>query len=175
MSKSPSNPSRTGSSASVDDEIAGLETLDAATLRAQWPTWFGRPPPARMQRRMLALALAHRIQSQRLGGLSRNAARFLDDVAARVFDKHGAAPVKARRIKAGAKLVREWRGVAHEVTVVDGGFVWNGALYRSLSAIARAITGTRWNGLVFFGLKTGPGTAERRLARTPAIDPRSAP
>jgi Protein of unknown function (DUF2924) len=136
-------------------EIARIGALEAAALRALWPAWFGRPAPPRMQRATLAFALGHRIQSATLGGLSRASARSLDAVAEQEFGRAGrriAAP--RRRLKPGTKLVREWQGVVHDVAVVEDGFVWNGARHRSLSAIARAITGTRWNGLVFFGLKT---------------------
>jgi hypothetical protein len=135
-------------------EIARIGDLDAAALRVLWPAWFSRPAPPRMQRATLALALAHRIQSATLAGLAPASARSLDAVADQEFGRTGrriAAP--PRRLKPGTRLVREWQGMVHDVAVVDDGFVWNGARHRSLSAIARAITGTRWNGLVFFGLK----------------------
>ena len=138
----------------VTIEIAQIGALDAPALRSLWPTWFGTPPPVRMRRDMLALALAYRIQSKALGGLSKPAVRTLDAVAAREF---GEATVRTtdqpRRLRPGTRLVREWHGVVHDVAVVEDGFVWDGTRYRSLSAVARAITGTRWNGLVFFGLK----------------------
>lgn len=134
-------------------EIAKLETLDAAALRQLWPRHFGRPPPGWMQRRTLALALAHRIQCEALGGLTRTAARFLDQIAAREFGEAAARASKPRRIRVGTTLVREWHGIVHEVAVVEDGFAWNGVRHKSLSAVARAITGTRWNGPAFFGLK----------------------
>ena len=145
---------RPRSQAEVISEIARISALDATALRALWPAWFGKPPPARMRRDMLALALAYRIQCKALGGLSKQAVRTLDAVAAREF---GGTAVRTsdqpRRLRPGTKLVREWHGAVHDVAVVEDGFVWNGTRYRSLSAVARAITGTRWNGLVFFGLK----------------------
>jgi hypothetical protein len=141
--------------AQVSEEIARIGELEAKALRDLWPDWLGRAAPARMHRRTLALALTYRIQCDVLGGLSKLALRALDLVAAREFGEgHNRASLPSRQIRAGTTLIREWHGVAHEVLVVEGGFSWNGARHRSLSAIARAITGTRWNGLVFFGLKS---------------------
>jgi len=167
-SKSP----RPRNPAELAAEIARIGGLDAPALKALWPAWYGKaspgsPParaPARMQRTTLALALAHRMQSEVLGGVSKESARTLDAVAAQEFGETSARPsAPPRRLKPGTRLVREWRGVVHEVAVVEGGFAWNGARHRSLSAIARAITGTRWNGLVFFGLKSA-GSSKARAA-----------
>lgn len=141
------------SPAQVAVEVARLGDLDATALRALWPVWFKASPPARMQRTTLALALAYRIQAMTTGDLSKASARALDAIAVQEFGDATEVPVAVRRHKTGTKLVREYRGVVHEVAVVNDGFDWNGVRYRSLSAIARAITGTRWNGLVFFGLK----------------------
>ena len=141
-----------GNSAPQAGATAGPRTRPLARKAPSSPP---ARPPARMQRTTLALALAHRMQCEVLGGVSKESARTLDAVAAQEFGETSARPsVPPRRIKVGSKLVREWRGVVHEVAVAEDGFAWNGARYRSLSAIARAITGTRWNGLVFFGLKT---------------------
>jgi len=139
--------------ADVAAEIARIGDLDAAALRALWPTWFETPMPARMRKATLALVLAHRIQSVTLGGLTKTAARTLDAVAAQEFGEATRASAQRIHVKPGTKLVREYHGRVHDVDVVDDGYVWNGTRYRSLSAIARAITGTQWNGLVFFGLK----------------------
>jgi hypothetical protein len=156
-------------------EIARLGDLEAAALRALWPAWFGRPAPPRMQRATLALALAHRIQSATRPSLSRDSARTLDAIADQEFGRSGRRIADPpRRLKPGTKLVREWRGAVHDVAVVDDGFLWNGTRHRSLSAIARAITGTRWNGLVFFGLKRAkrppPSPATRAATITEAAD-----
>jgi hypothetical protein len=137
--RSPAGHSR--NRAELTLEIARIGDLDAAALRALWPAWFGAPP--RMQRATLAIALAHRIQSATLAGLSQISTRILDAVADQEFGRAGQRIADPpRRLKPGTKLLREWHGVVHEVAVVDGGFVWNGARHRSLSAIARAITGT---------------------------------
>lgn len=155
-------------------EIARIGNLDALALRALWPDWFGCPPPARMRRETLGLAISYRIQCETLGGLSRQAARTLDAIAAQEFGEVAAsAAVTPHRLKPGTKLVREWHGIVHEVAVVADGFVWNGARHRSLSAIARAITGTRWNGLVFFGLKTA-GSSKAKSGTAAAIGARAA-
>jgi len=139
--------------ADVAAEIARIGDLDAVALRALWPTWFETPVPARMRKDTLALLLAHRIQSVTLGGLTKTAARTLDAVAAQEFGEATRARAPDGRLKPGTKLVREYQGRVHDVEVVDDGYIWNGTRYRSLSAIAQAITGTKWNGLVFFGLK----------------------
>jgi len=139
--------------ANVTAEIARIGDLDAAALRALWPKWFETPVPARMRKTTLALLLAHRIQSVTLGVLTKTAARTLDAVAAQEFGETARARAPDGRLKPGTRLVREYHGRVHDVEVVDDGYVWNGTRYRSLSAVARAITGTKWNGLVFFGLK----------------------
>ena len=149
-------------------EIARLGDLESAALRALWPAWFGRPAPPRMQRATLALALAHRIQAATLAGLSQASARTLDAIADEEFGRRGRRIFNPpRRLKPGTKLVREWQGAVHDVAVVDDGFLWNGVRHRSLSAIARAITGTRWNGLVFFGLKTAKRPPPAPVATMP--------
>ena len=154
---------RPRSQAEVASEIERVGVLDASALRALWPAWFGKPPPARMRRDMLALALAYRIQCATLGGLTKRAVQTLDAVAAREFSEAAVRTTgQPRRLRPGTKLVREWHGVVHDVAVVEDGFVWDGTRYRSLSAVARAITGTRWNGLVFFGLKAA-GTTKSRI------------
>ena len=148
------DPGRILSQADLVTEIARIGNLDATALRVLWPAWFGKPPPARMRRDMLVVALAYRIQCTTLAGLTKRTVRTLEAVATSEF---GEAAVRTtgqpRRLRPGTKLVREWHGVVHDVAVDADGFVWDGTRYRSLSAVARAITGTRWNGLVFFGLK----------------------
>lgn len=134
-------------------QLAALKTSPTPALRTQWRSLFGSEPPP-YNRRFLESRLAYRIQELAFGGLSRETVRRLDALAdaidagaARKGRASGARPI------AGTQLIREWKGVEHVVTVRIDGFDYAGAPYRSLSAIARAITGTRWNGLVFFGLK----------------------
>lgn len=152
MTRHHSGPTRFAP-ADIAAEIARIGDLDAASLRALWPTWFDTPVPARMRKATLALVLAHRIQSMTHGGLTKTATRTLDAVAAEEFGERSRAAVHRMQLKPGTRLVREYHGRVHEVDVIDDGYVWNGTRYRSLSAIARAITGTHWNGIVFFGLK----------------------
>jgi len=110
-------------------------------------------------------AVAYRLQEQILGGLQPELRRQLRAIAGRA--RHGGEPaLAAPRLKPGTKLLRDWQGHAHEVLVSDEGFVWQQARYRSLSQIARAITGTRWSGPVFFGLKSR--TTSARATRSPA-------
>ena len=105
---------------------------------------------------MLALAIAHARQKRRYGGLTKAVAKELDRLLA-----HGLSdgaidtrrPAATPLPRAGTILVREWQGTTHHVTVVDDGFLWNGQTHRSLSSIARAITGTKWNGPRFFGMR----------------------
>lgn len=139
--------------ADVAAEVARIGDLDAAALRALWPAWFEAPVPARMRRATLAMILAHRIQSMTRGGLPKTAGRSLDALAAQEFGEAKRSTFHRTDVKPGTRLVREYHGRVHDVVVVEDGYVWNGTRYRSLSAVARAITGTRWNGHVFFGLK----------------------
>ena len=106
-------------------------------------------------RGFLIRGLAHRIQELAYGGLSKAHQTRLEALIADGDEAGGKRKAKGvgDRLLAGTRLVREWKGVGHEVTVVDGGFEYQGRRYRSLSAIARAITGTRWNGPLFFGLR----------------------
>ena len=121
-----------------------LEGLDLADLRARWRARYGAPPALRSPE-LLALMLAWRIQAEREGGLDADIRRAL---------RRPAGVRAAAEPTGGTRLAREWEGVAHEVIVIDGGgFLYRGDRYRSLSQIARAITGVRWNGPRFFGLR----------------------
>jgi len=138
-------------SAALENEIAHLRGLDLAGLRARWRTSFGRQPPAHVPRHLLLRLLAYRIQAEALGDLDPATARFLDRLAGRNGE---AAPLLADvSLRPGTLLVREWNGASHRVMVLEDGFAWNGATFKSLSQVARAITGTRWNGPRFFGLR----------------------
>ena len=139
----------------VLSQLAELPGLPYGELKARWRQYFGVEPPA-YRRGFLIRGLAHRIQELAYGGLSKAHQARLE---ALIADGDGGGKRKGRargeRLLAGTRLVREWKGVSHEVTVVEGGFEYQGRRYRSLSAIARAITGTRWNGPLFFGLRKG--------------------
>jgi hypothetical protein len=134
--------------------IAALKTMPAPELRRTWQQLFDTPPP-RYNRRFLESRLAFRLQELAYGGLKPETVRRLEQLGEQLDG--GNIVVRRRRADdrpiAGTKLIREYQGVLHHVTVLQDGYEWQGRPYKSLSAVARAITGTRWNGLVFFGLK----------------------
>ena len=133
-------------------QVAELPTLPTPKLKAMWRELTGTEPPP-YNRTFLVKRLAYRIQELAFGGLSVQAERRLDDL---VDELDGKKKPKAKDMTApiiGTKLIREWQGVLQEVTALADGFEWQGRRYQSLSAVARAITGTRWNGPLFFGLR----------------------
>jgi DUF2924 family protein len=137
------------------DVIIGLENLEQLSrdeLRALWTEELAEKPPPSLGRDILALGVAYTRQERRYGGLSRPVAKELDRLLARALGDTPELPTKPLP-RAGTILVREWQGTTHHVTVTDDGFLWNGKPHRSLSSIARAITGTTWNGPRFFGLR----------------------
>jgi hypothetical protein len=140
---------------SIEVEIARLRDFDLAALSARWHHVFGRPAPAHLPRHLLFRMLAYRLQADILGDLDGDSRRLLDHAASPEAAGKRAAEVRrlAREVKPGTILAREWNGRMHRVTVMAGGFAWNGGTYPSLSKIALAITGTRWNGPRFFGLR----------------------
>jgi hypothetical protein len=133
-------------------DVASLPALDAATLRQRWEGLFGTDPSPRVGRSLLVSAISYRIQERDLGGLKPATQRLLDRI---VEGRSEAAPerIPKRRASAGALLIREWRGVSHRVTVLDNDVVYRKRRYKSLSEVARAITGARWSGPLFFGLR----------------------
>jgi hypothetical protein len=135
--------------------LAALKSATTPELRTQWRAHSGTEPPP-YNRRFLESRLAYRVQELAWGGLKPETVKRLDALAEALDGKtkKGAKAAGARPI-VGTKLIREWKGVEHVVTVTTDGFEYAGRPYRSLSAAARAITGTQWNGLVFFGLKGG--------------------
>jgi hypothetical protein len=138
-------------------QLASLKTTPVTGLKQKWRELFeGEPPP--YNRRLLESRLAYRIQELAYGGLSPQTVERLDALAHEIEGKGSkrSSSLQNRPI-AGTRLIREWRGVEHSVTVRQEDFEYQGRPYKSLSAIARAITGTRWNGLVFFGLKNKRG------------------
>jgi hypothetical protein len=139
----------------LEVEISCIAALNIVELRTLWRETMGRPAPDAVSKDLIARALAYRLQEQRRGGLDPHLHRLLLSLA-----KPGAEPV--RHLKIGSVIVREFEGKIHEVMVAPGGFYWSGQTYTSLSAIARKITGTSWNGPRFFGLrgKSEPAQAE---------------
>ena len=140
--------------ADVLGRVAALKASSALDLKQQWRELFGKEPPP-FNRPYLESRLAYRIQELAYGGLKPETRARLEALG----DQLDGGNVVLRRIRAdsrplaGTRLLREWKGTEHSITVLADGFEWEGRPYRSLSAIARAITGTRWNGWTFFGLK----------------------
>ena len=139
----------------IPARLAALKTTPTPELKKQWRDLFDSEPPP-FNRRYLESRLAYRIQELAYGGLKPETIRRLEALG----EQLDGGNITTRRIRAnlmpiaGTRLIREYRGVEQVITVLQDGFEWQGRPYRSLSAIARAVTGTRWNGLVFFGLKS---------------------
>ena len=134
--------------------LAALKAMSVNGLKAEWKVLFDAPAPNN-SRGFLEGRLAYRIQELSYGGPDKQTRRLLDMLADEV---EGTLTRKAqiadpRNPVVGTKLIRDWDGVAHAVTVLKEGFEWDGQRYKSLSSVARAITGTRWNGYRFFGLR----------------------
>lgn len=134
-------------------QLAALKAAPVANLKQKWRALFDREPPP-YNRRFLESRLAYRIQELAYGGLSQETIERLDAIA---DELEGKRPRRhsglLNRPIAGTRLIREWNGVEHSVTVRNSDFEYQGRPYKSLSAVAKHITGTQWNGLVFFGLK----------------------
>jgi hypothetical protein len=150
--------------ASVFSIVARLEGHDLNGLRRQWCAHLGGEPPAHLQRWLLMRVLAYRLQADALGGLNKAIQRKLasnrEQGAAVPFDRRAPQTRDGVGLKAGAMLVREWKGKLEQVMILEEGFAWNGQTFGSLSQIAKAMTGTNWNGHRFFGLRQGKTVRE---------------
>ena len=141
-------------------QIAALTGMTTAELQQRWRDLMGTEPPG-PRREFLIKRLAYRIQELAYGGLSQSTRQKMNDILEEAgYDEIGAPPGNGRRARGkpdlpliGTRLVREWNGGRYEVTVVSGGFEFQGRRYRSLTAITKVITGTHWNGRAFFGLR----------------------
>jgi hypothetical protein len=148
-------------STSIVKQIADLERASMTDLQHRWQQLIGTEPP-RYNREFLVRRLAHRLQELAHGGLSPAVRTKMDQLLEDAgYNEIGAVrtnrrPAQGRRELPvlGTRLIRQWNGERHEVTVVQGGFEYQGRRYRSLSAIAAAVTGTHWNGPAFFGLRS---------------------
>ena len=139
---------RTVDAAAIEAEVDRVRSLGIDALRKRWCMVFGAAPPKGLTKDIIARMIAYRIQEEAFGGLDRQTVKLLDRLA------RGEKPNELdRRLKAGTVLVREYQGERHTVTVVADGFLWQDTTHSSLSSIARAITGTAWNGPRFFGLR----------------------
>jgi Protein of unknown function (DUF2924) len=129
--------------------LARLPAMDHKELQQHWKELFGREPSPGMRRNHMIPILAYRTQEQAFGGMKESAVRMLRELALGIATESKVA----YRPKTGTRYVREHNGKLHEVTVLDNGFEYEGESYRSLTEIAKVITGTQWSGPVFFGLK----------------------
>ncbi|MGA0594583.1 DUF2924 domain-containing protein [Enterovirga sp. CN4-39] len=148
----------------LEADLARLAAMDLAGLRRRWRTLFGRSAPDGLPRSLLQRAVAYRVQADALGDLDRETVRALERLGRGEGDL---PPPQLRGTKPGTLLVREWAGYLHRVMVLEEGFAWNGQTFESLSKVARAITGTNWNGPRFFGLRqkeNAKGSQDRRTA-----------
>jgi len=130
--------------------VSDLETMDRAALVAAWSDIFKAPPPKSLSRAFLRRFLAAEVQTRRLGGMSKSTLKALDRRADETLQ------TTTPQLAPGGRLIREWNGVTHIVEVAADGYRWRDTTWRSLSAIAREITGAHWSGPRFFGL-TGKG------------------
>lgn len=133
-------------------DITALKELSLEQLKALWRKNLSEPLPAHSSPGLLLRAYVYRIEARTHGGLDRQTRRKLDEFAARFSDDKSFTPVTTARLKPGSVLVRDWNGKRYAVTVIDTGFLYDGATYVSLSAIATLITGVRWSGPRFFRL-----------------------
>jgi hypothetical protein len=141
----------------VEAELDRLPTTPIADLRKRYRELFRAEPPKAFGPDLLRRSIAHRIQEQAYGGLPASKRRLLDKLVKAAIAKPNGRLELPRRIKPGSELVRTWKGQTHRVTVMADGYTFNGQRYASLSEIAKQITGTKWNGPRFFGLRTRVG------------------
>lgn len=142
--------------ARLQAKLAALGDMTAADLRQEWRRLYRSAPPQRIRRDLLVLAISWKLQASVHGGLTAAQTRKLESLAKVLRDDGELAGSSAIRVKPGVRLMREWRGETHQVLVLEEGFEWRGQRFRSLSAIARAISGTQWSGPRFFGLERRP-------------------
>lgn len=141
----------------IESNIRSLHELDLNSLRGLWKRHFETHPTARISRDLLIRAIAWQLQAEEYGGLSKAASRERK-LQATALKTAGSTTVSIS-YKVGTKLMREWKGVVHEVVILEDGFAWSGNRYRTLSEVARAITGTRWSGPRFFGMEQSRSVA----------------
>jgi hypothetical protein len=146
------NPSRSGTS-SLTDELAELQTLDSIALKQRWRVLYRTEAPGHIGRTLLLQAVAYRLQERILGGPKSSARRLLERAAEDKSGRRTPTEAPATKVTPGSVLILEWHGVSHRVTVLADGVLLRGTRYRSLSEVARKITGVRWSGPRFFGLR----------------------
>jgi hypothetical protein len=165
-------PSARPTDPAVEDELDRLATMPIAQLRLRYAQLYRTDPPKAFGPDLLRRSIAHRIQEMAYGGLSRSAQRLLDQMMKAYAAKPGGRIVLPRRIKPGSVLVREWKRKSHRVTVLADGFAYDGRTFGNLSEIAVLITGTRWNGPRFFGLRPKAQDIGGPVAPDPSRSPK---
>lgn len=146
------------------DLLRELEGLDTPELQQRWTDTFKSKPPKNASRDFLHRALAHQLQVDAQGGLKAKTKRRLVQMAKAITADPEYSPGPAPSLRAGTKLIREWQGKRFEVMILDKGYAFEGKTYDSLSKIATDITGTRWSGPLFFGLKGKGSNTEVQYA-----------
>ena len=146
-------PDKNDQKAEIETDLAELSPAPIHQLRQRWRALFRAEPPPAFGPDLLRRSIAQRIQERHFGGLLASAQKELDRIIKVMASKPDGRIELPRRIKPGAVLVRTWKDKSHRVTVLEDGFSYEGTKYPSLSEIAREITGTRWNGPKFFGLR----------------------
>jgi hypothetical protein len=146
----------------ADALVSGLPDLDVAKLHLVWRNHLGGTAPAHLPRWLLVRVLAYRVQTSAYGDLDRATLRRIRALGSRnskttSFNAREPATREGIALKPGALLVREWNGQLHRAMILEHGFAWNATTYSSLSQVAKAITGTNWNGHRFFGLRKAAG------------------
>jgi len=137
----------------ISTEIAALTDLSVRELKDRWRSVYGAEPPPRSSRRLLLSAIAYRIQERALGGLKPSVRRLLERASEDAGSRRILRTRPVTRASTGTVLIRDWQGKSHHVTVLERGVQYRKKNYRSLSQVARVITGCRWSGPLFFGLR----------------------
>jgi hypothetical protein len=163
MRGTPKKAAQSISPETISAEISRLADLQLKELKAAWRAEFRREPPKGLWRGLLLRTLAWRLQEKAFGGHDKVTLKLLE-----AYRQKRARDQRCQRLKTGTVLIREFDGVRHTVTLANGGFVWQGKTYSNLSAIARIITGSNWNGPRFFGLRVGVGKKASLLQETAA-------
>ncbi len=151
--------SREVTAAEATANLQALAHIDYIALRDQWRRLYRVAPPPRVSRELLTLGVAWKLQERSHGGLGATTKRRLAELVKILHQDDDLVRSRKKELRPGATLIRDWHGTTHTVVVVEDGFEWRGERWRSLSAIARAITGVRWSGPRFFGLN-GTGSAD---------------
>jgi hypothetical protein len=149
----------------IAKRLAALPRLDRATLRDSWEDLFGSSPPSELRRDLMIPIQAYRMQEQAFGSLSSPVRTRLRQLGEAFVKDRSFAIASAPKIKAGTRLVRQWRDEVHLVNVKSNGYEYKGGHYKSLSQIARLITGTRWSGPLFFGINSNQPNSKLKEAK----------